>query len=112
MNLPTSSPRTMTAPGYQLPPRFEMSLMLSENRSQITPFVAPKMVITQPIRFAPALAREIRNPLSNINLSAEILKAALQDGDLCIYMDIIMRNSLRIDSLVNELLGGICYAEA
>lgn len=51
-----------------------------------------------------ALAHEIRNPLTNINLSVEMLAAGLKDRDLQIYLDIIARGSLRIQGLVNQLL--------
>lgn len=104
MNLLSSSPGTKTAPGYQPPPHFELSLTRSDNKSRYTPFLAPKAVMTHPVRFDSALAHEIRNPLSNINLSVEMLKAAVKDGDLSIYLDIIMRGSVRINGLVNELL--------
>jgi nitrogen-specific signal transduction histidine kinase len=50
------------------------------------------------------LAREVRNPLSNINLSAEMLESAIKDNELKIYLDIIMRSSMRINNLINQLL--------
>ncbi len=53
------------------------------------------------------LAHEVRNPLTNINLSVEQLKPELPEGgtgDAGIYLDIIMRNCNRIDVLISELL--------
>ena len=53
------------------------------------------------------LAHEVRNPLTNINLSVEQLKPELGEGvggDAGIYLDIIMRNCNRIDVLISELL--------
>jgi PAS domain S-box-containing protein len=50
------------------------------------------------------LAHEVRNPLTNINLSVEQLKPEITDGDATIYLDIIARNCGRIDSLISELL--------
>lgn len=55
-------------------------------------------------QIGPALAHEVRNPLTNINLSVEMLRAAVQDNDLKIYIDIIMRSSKKINDLINELL--------
>jgi signal transduction histidine kinase len=63
-----------------------------------------KFVEKKPAPFASALAHEVRNPLSNINLAVEMLKSEIQDKDQKIYLDIIMRSSIRITDLVNELL--------
>jgi PAS domain S-box-containing protein len=50
------------------------------------------------------LAHEVRNPLTNINLSVEQLKPELTEGEAAIYLDIITRNCGRIDALISELL--------
>jgi PAS domain S-box-containing protein len=50
------------------------------------------------------LAHEVRNPLTNINLSVEQLKPELNSEDANIYLDIIARNCGRIDGLITELL--------
>jgi PAS domain S-box-containing protein len=50
------------------------------------------------------LAHEVRNPLTNINLSVEQLKPEITAGDATIYLEIIARNCGRIDSLISELL--------
>lgn len=50
------------------------------------------------------LAHEVRNPLTNINLSVEQLKPELNSEEANIYLDIIARNCGRIDSLISELL--------
>ena len=55
-------------------------------------------------QFASALAHEIRNPLTNINLSAKILDSAIKDENLKVYLDIIMRSSIRINDLLKEFL--------
>lgn len=51
------------------------------------------------------LAHEVRNPLTNINLSVEQLKPEMGDSEEAnIYLDIIARNCGRIDGLISELL--------
>jgi PAS domain S-box-containing protein len=50
------------------------------------------------------LAHEVRNPLTNINLSVEQLKPEMNSEDANIYLDIIARNCGRIDGLISELL--------
>jgi PAS domain S-box-containing protein len=50
------------------------------------------------------LAHEVRNPLTNINLSVEQLKPEINTEDANIYLDIIARNCGRIDGLISELL--------
>ncbi len=70
-------------------------------------FISPvhtKVVTKQPVQFATALAHEIRNPLSNITLAAEMLKDSIKDAEHKLYLDIIIRGTARIDNLVYDLL--------
>lgn len=55
-------------------------------------------------RLVGTLAHEVRNPLSNINLSLEQLKPEILNEESSIYLDIISRNSKRIGDLISELL--------
>lgn len=55
-------------------------------------------------RLVRTLAHEVRNPLTNINLSADQLTDELTDEDQKLYLDIIKRNSQRINGLISELL--------
>ena len=55
-------------------------------------------------RFTRALAHEIRNPLTNIDLSVEQLEMDNTDEELTDYIAIIKRNSHRIGNLITELL--------
>ena len=55
-------------------------------------------------RLVQTLAHEVRNPLNNINLSVEGLVPAMQDDENKTYLDIIIRNSHRINDLISELL--------
>src|SRR5664279_6085582 len=55
-------------------------------------------------RLVRALAHEVRNPLNNINLSVEQLAQEQVAETATVYLDIIGRNSKRINDLITELL--------
>jgi PAS domain S-box-containing protein len=55
-------------------------------------------------RLVRTLAHEVRNPLNNITLSLEQLDTENTGDESKIYIDIINRNSKRIDDLITELL--------
>jgi PAS domain S-box-containing protein len=55
-------------------------------------------------RLVRALAHEVRNPLNNINLSVEQLAQENLADTGTVYMEIISRNSKRINDLITELL--------
>jgi len=56
-------------------------------------------------RIAASIAHEIRNPLSNVSLSVQQLKAAFPaDSPWARHVDIIIRNTERINFLITELL--------
>jgi signal transduction histidine kinase len=56
------------------------------------------------VQFSAALAHEIRNPITNINLSVDLLRAMLPDSTSKTYLDIIARGTIRINDLVTKLL--------
>ena len=56
-------------------------------------------------RLVRTLAHEVRNPLNNINLSLEQLTEEIKSEDANLYLEIITRNSKRIETLITELLG-------
>ena len=56
-------------------------------------------------RLVRTLAHEVRNPLNNINLSLEQLTEEMRSEDANLYLEIITRNSKRIETLITELLG-------
>jgi PAS domain S-box-containing protein len=61
-----------------------------------------KLAVTS--RLVRMLAHEVRNPLTNVNLSAEQLESELEDEDQIFYIDIIKRNCNRINDLITQLL--------
>jgi PAS domain S-box-containing protein len=61
-----------------------------------------KLAVTS--RLVRMLAHEVRNPLTNVNLSAEQLESELEDKDLIFYIDVIKRNCNRINDLITQLL--------
>lgn len=55
-------------------------------------------------RVVRTLAHEIKNPLNNITMSAAHLQTVVETEDDKLYLEIIQRNSKRINELINELL--------
>lgn len=64
--------------------------------------IAEKLAVTG--RIARTLAHEVRNPLTNINLSVEQLEEDIKDKEYHTYFEIIKRNSKRINDLVTQLM--------
>jgi signal transduction histidine kinase len=63
-------------------------------------------------RIARVIAHEIRNPLTNIDLSAGHLENdKLGAEDKKAFLDIIARNSRRINELINELLSATKFSD-
>jgi len=64
---------------------------------------AEKLAVTG--RVVRMIGHEIRNPLTNINLSLEQIESEVKEKEnLAMFFDIIRRNSERINSLITELL--------
>ena len=81
--------------------KLDNSLLSASPVRTLTPH---KIVQNKPDQFPSALAHEIRNPLSNINLAADMLKSTLITDDQKKYLDIVRRGSVRINDLVTDLL--------
>jgi signal transduction histidine kinase len=58
----------------------------------------------EPGHFTSALAHEVRNPLSTINLAVHMLKSPLKASNFRLYLDIITRSSWQINDLITDLL--------
>jgi len=69
----------------------------ANSKIQIEKFAANERLIR-------IIAHEIRNPLTNIHLSADHLKLNYTNGELEPYLGIIERNGIRINDLITELL--------
>jgi len=100
----TISPIPKTTSGYQPFALPGSNKTAAANNHRYVRRTSPGIHATPPGQSVSALAHDIRNPLTNIDLSIEMLGAAIKDDDLKIYLDIIMRSSIRINGLVNELL--------
>ncbi|HMH22850.1 MAG TPA: HAMP domain-containing sensor histidine kinase [Puia sp.] len=81
-----------------------MQLLLPENKTEQPLWWNNKILSDDCAKYISALAHEVRNPLTNINLSVEMLDAGIKDDELKKYLDIIARGSAQINLLVNELL--------
>lgn len=79
-------------------------LPVKDNYSLNVVWKAPEKIKELPPQFASILAHEVRNPLTNINLSVDILEALMTDDSQKIYLDIIKRSYTRINDLISILL--------
>jgi signal transduction histidine kinase len=104
MNSPTASSHVVIPFDYQPSLHSPSSNTVPNHKDLGLPFPVTKTRGGQSSRFASALAHEVRNPLTNINLSTDMLRSAITDSELKIYVDIIIRSSMRINHLINELL--------
>jgi len=71
-------------------------------KSEKVTLQSEKLSATQ--RLVRTLAHEVRNPLNNIYLSLEHMVPEIKEDEPKFYLDIIIRNSKRISSLITELL--------
>ncbi len=65
-------------------------------------------------RIARTIAHEVRNPLTNINLSVDQLKSSgmeCGEEERQVFYDMILRNSQRINTLITELLHSTKFVE-
>lgn len=62
-------------------------------------------------RMARSIAHEIRNPLTNITLASEQLKSESDKDSKIMFLEMIERNSQRIDALIMELMESAKPAE-
>lgn len=76
--------------------------MTARRQSERERLFSEKMAVTD--RLVRMLAHEVRNPLTNVNLSAEQLEMELVDEDQKFYTQIIKRNCGRINDLISQLL--------
>jgi PAS domain S-box-containing protein len=74
----------------------------SRKQSERERLFSEKLAVTS--RLVRLLAHEVRNPLTNVNLSAEQLESELHEEDLKFYTQIIKRNCSRINDLITQLL--------
>ncbi len=94
---------------FQFPIKFHSFINTTPDNNNYSPRIA---VILKDHPGLVAYAQEIRKPLGNINLSVEMLESIITDNDLKMYLDVIMRNSIRIDNLLQVLLHESHLADA
>jgi len=63
-------------------------------------------------RIARTIAHEVRNPLTNINLAVDQLKTEIDgNAQYSLMLDMISRNSVRINQLITDLLNSTKFTE-
>jgi signal transduction histidine kinase len=71
----------------------------------LTGFPAPvQLVQEKPAQFTSMMAHEIRNPVTNIKLAVQMLKSLITDNYQRMYLDIILRGSEQVNTIVTGLL--------
>ncbi|MEP7165907.1 MAG: HAMP domain-containing sensor histidine kinase [Ferruginibacter sp.] len=63
-----------------------------------------KISKTPPAQFIADMLHELRNPMTSINLSIELLRSPLTENDHDFYLNIIGKNASRINDMINELI--------
>jgi signal transduction histidine kinase len=90
MSTTAITPSIMMAPNYPSPGNLFQTLAPAKSTQE------------KPGQFA-SLAHEIRNPLSTINLSVEMLKSIITDDDQKMFLDMILRGSMRINDILTDV---------
>ncbi len=96
---------------YQVEPNNRIEELNKANEELIQMRSIEKFAATG--RIARTIAHEVRNPLTNINLAADQLKAELsQDDESAQFLfDMINRNSNRINQLISDLLNSTKFSD-
>jgi len=83
----------------------EVSINNFEDKLHITESPKKKYGLKIPATLdSSVFVHEIRNPLTNINLAVFMLKDQIKQENIDKYVDIINRNSVRINEIVNDFL--------
>jgi signal transduction histidine kinase len=80
-----------------------MELYIAKSAEMDTP-ENPKIIKDTPLPLIAALAHEVRNPLTCINICTEMLKSKISNKNKVIYIDIIKRNTSKINNLIYDLI--------
>jgi signal transduction histidine kinase len=72
--------------------------------SPTTPTLSRDLSSAQNGNFIYTLVHEIRNPVTNINLATEVLEHLVTDDGAKMYLDVIVRNTMRIRAMLTDLL--------
>jgi signal transduction histidine kinase len=90
--------------GYAEPVYHPFLLNTNTDNANLYITRAAETLNNQTGQFVFTLAQELRNPLGHISLSVEMLEFIIEDNDLKMYLEVIKRNSIRINDLINEFL--------
>ena len=74
----------------------------NRHKAEMELLIAEKLAVTG--RVVRTLAHEIRNPLTNINLSLDHIRSEVSNEELDQFFEIIRRNNKRINDIISDLL--------
>jgi signal transduction histidine kinase len=69
-----------------------------------TPYLTSDLPSSNNGSFIYTMVHEIRNPLTNINLATDVLQRMETDDSVKMYLEVIMRNTVRIRTMLTDLL--------
>src|SRR5579872_4022137 len=93
-----SFPEKMVADQLPAPGRHSYTMVSTYPNRYVPPVAKAKAKSRAlPTTFTAALAHEVRNPLTNINLAVEMLAGTVNPEEMSIFLDIIRRSSTRIN---------------
>jgi signal transduction histidine kinase len=104
MNSLSSSFPDKTSINFKTSAKFNSYLIALPNNKYNTQKQASATTNAPPNQVASLLVHELRNPLTNINLSIEMLEFSIKDKELKEYLEIIKRSSKSINILIGEFL--------
>ncbi|HEY4206044.1 MAG TPA: ATP-binding protein [Puia sp.] len=96
--------------GYQEQLKQQITELDQANKALIQMRSIEKFAATG--RIARTIAHEVRNPLTNINLAVDHLRADIDgSSQYGVMLDLISRNSVRINQLITDLLNSTKFTE-
>jgi nitrogen-specific signal transduction histidine kinase len=98
MNKCSNIPETVAPPPY-----ISNFSLKQTNLNNYVPTV-PDILNAHNSELAFSLAHEIQIPLSTIKLSLEMLESTIENHDLKIYLEVMSRNTRRINNLISKYL--------
>ena len=104
MNSPKNLFSTKNRQAFQLPIVFNPDMSVAPAFNNKLPQMPALLLKVHSGQSPITLLQDIRIPLNHINLSVEMIDSAITENELNICLGVILRNSTRIDRIVNNFI--------